>query len=510
MCQALRATKTILVCAAFWCLLISPLSAQKIQESTPAVPNAGPDSNPVVEAGDNENLLLQKIIKALRLKNEKELKRFARQYTAEVQETDEQTQERLLSKLQVSGSLSAKYILQVNKKDDDHDLRNMLNLEVNHIVPDTVHFQMQAGLISDLAGEQYRDTLPSKTLRDVYDSYEHAAQGRLYQAYFTIENVARTESLVQLGRQEYYLDKAYYFDGLLAKVKLHEMLKVTTFGGLANYDFKGTKGEDWLLGGSLEFVPAAGTEISLHYIHLAEDAKEEGLHDDIYMVKGKQKFLDYFQASGYLTILAEKTSELDLKLEFLYPDLDLQIQVTGHALINRLEKVTTGIDPFTTFMTVQQPYQQLDVTVSKSFGKFWHIEAGYNGRRLDHSRDYGSFNREFSHFYLTGASNDYVWQNFSVSLAGEAWLADGHNTFYGVDGELAYHVSDGFKASAGADYTLYKYRYYYQDEKTDVYTLFAKASYKVSHYLETKGKYECEFEDSQVTHTVELEAQIVF
>jgi hypothetical protein len=177
-------------------------------------------------------------------------------------------------------------------------------------------------------------------------------------------------------------------------------------------------------------------------------------------------------------------------------------------LINRIERVTLHLDTFTTFMTTEQPYQQMNFHIAKGIGKLWNVEAGYVGRRLDHSRDYGAFNREFSRFYLTGTLLDYPPQ-FSFSLSGEAWIADGGNTFYGVDFEAKYQ-NKIWKASTGVDYSLYKYNYYYQKEKSDIYTLFARFEYKLSHFLKAKAKYEFEWGESEQSHLLEIEAKIIF
>lgn len=501
----------MVLCLVGCCLAAGSLSAQTRASGEIAMDkDASTDVRASADVESEDVILLQKIIKAMWQKNEKELKRLERKYAGEVQEADERTQERLASKFQLSGSLSCKYLLRADDQESDHDLRNTLHLEMRHIVPDALHFNMQAALISDFAGDQYRRTLPSATLRDVYDGYDTPVQGRLYQAYFTLENVISSESRVRLGRQEYYLDRAYYFDGVSAEIRLHPDVQVVALGGVANYADKGPKVEDWLLGCGLEISPWSGGELSFHYLHLDENAKSEGLNDDVYLLKARQKLSEYVRLDGYFSAFAEKTGEVDVKVDFVYPDWDLQLQLAGHVLINRLYKMTTGFDTYTGFMTTEQPYQQLDVNIGKGIGKSWHVQAGYSGRRLDNDRDYGPFNREYSRFYATVSASDWPQSKLSASLSGEAWLADGGNTFYGVDAELSYRASDYFKASAGVDYALYKYGYYYQDEKTDVYTLFAKLRYKISHYVETKGKYECELCDSEATHVVELEALIAF
>ena len=482
------------------------LLAQNTNDTVPEAEIGGIASETELE----DIAILQKIINSKRQKNERDLRRLERKYTEEVQEPDEVVQERLSSKLKVSGSVATKYVTKIYRDETDHDLTTSLNLELEHLVPDTVHFTMQGAMVSDLASSQYRRSKPSKPFRDIYDSYDGPVQAKLYQAYFTFDNVIARKSLIQLGRQEYYLDRTYYFDGAFASIQLHDMVTVVGLAGLANYDFKGPKGEDWLIGSGLEFSPWVGSELGIYYLHLAEDSENEGLHDDIFMIKGRHKLFDYVNLNGYFTILSEQTSELDVQANFFYPDFDLQISLQGHLLINRLSKVTTGADYFTSFMMTEQPYQQLDFSIAKGFGQNWHLEAGYTGRRLDDSNDYGPFNREFSRFHLTGTASDYPRKGLSASLTGECWLADGPHTFYGVDGEVTYRPNDQWRASAGVDYSLYKYVYYEQDEKTDVYTLFVRCRYQLTKNLEARGRYECEFSDSETTHIAELEARIVF
>lgn len=454
--------------------------------------------------------VLQKIIEARSKQAEKELKRLEKKHDVETQETEEEIQHRLQLEFKLTGSFSTKYTAKVDRDESDHDLLNVLSLEMEHLIPETLHFNMQGAILSDLGGGQYQSTLPSKDFRDIYDSYIYSSQGRLYQAYFTLENLWDSRSRIYLGRQEIYLDRAYYLDGAVARLKLFDFLEISGFGGLSVYDFKGSKGEDWLAGGGISVSPFEGGRLSFHYIHLSENSKDEGLHDDIYLIEARQKLLEYINFIGYFTIISEKAGDLDLKIDFYYPTVDLQIRARGHILINQVNRVTTNVDTFTTFMVVEQPYQLLNFNISKCFGENWNMEVGYTGRRLDHSRDRGAFNREYNQIYVTASTRNLEWEGFSLSFSGELWLAEDGDYFYGVDFEAGYCAGEKWKASAGVDYSLYKYDYYTQKEKTDVYTLFASMHYRVSYYLEIKGKYECELYESDNVHIISLEAKVGF
>lgn len=489
--------------------LLQPWARMLAEETGPATPH-----EPAIEESQIEEMvsILEEMILREKQEAEKDLARLAAKRERLAKLGEEEVAQLLQSQLSMCGSLSTRYRFKSTWEETDHDLDSLLTLEIKHIIPDTLHFSMRGAVISDIGGNQYSSYFPSKLFRDVYDAYDYNIYGRLYQAYFDAENLFYSRSLVRLGRQERHLDMVYYFDGAFAEVDIHEAVTISAFGGSSVYDFKGPKHDDWIAGAGVGFSPVPTTEIYFNFVHLTEDARNEGLHDDVYMVKIKQLLFEFLELSGHGTVLAEQWKELHFQGIFYYPEWDFQIKTQVHLLVNPVERVTTNIDTYTTFMRSLQPYQEFFLDISKTLGDNLCAEAGYRGRKLDRDRDGEAFNREFNLFYATATISDYPWQNFSVSVSGELWLSEGggKNDFYGVDAEITYRWDTKLKVSIGTDYALYKYDAYLEDEKIDVYTTFAGLSYKYSQNLEFKIRYEWETYQGEDFHLLDLKVVILF
>ncbi len=407
--------------------------------------------------------------------------------------------------IQVTGSTSFRYRLKTTDGESDQDIYGDLNFQIKNIVPDKISFHFYGRAYLDVEGNQHENDNRTDFFRDIYDGYNSYIEARLYHAYLSLENYLFDDSLFNIGRQTVYLNHAYDFDGAYGEVRLHKALKVSVFGGASNYNFKGPRGGDWLVGTGIELTPMQGTKFTANYLYVAEDSKEEGLDDYQFIFQLRQQVWKNCFLSSQLTVLNDQARDMSISSIFNFPEYDLQVNLRFYALFNEMENLTSSVSYY---FGVYKPYQQYEVHVYKGLGEYFSISAGYMLRVLDHERDEGEFNREFQRYYITGTMQDLLTKGLEISLSFQGWLSEGvsDNDLFGVDAEIAYKFTKQLRGSLGTSYELYQYEIYLDEieERVGLTSIYTKWKYEMNKTWSFYGKFEWQYDEERDYFQAEL------
>ena len=130
-------------------------------------------------------------------------------------------------------------------------------------------------------------------------------------------------------------------------------------------------------------------------------------------------------------------------------------------------------------------------------------------RLVSDSGDVGEFNRDWERYYVTTTLNDLPAQHLALSLTADRWDDDDRDTSsFGAD--LSYDADERWRGALGTYYSLYKYQLLEFDEREDVRTYYARASYELSARLELELLYEFEDDDLDTYNTLRLGARWQF
>lgn len=423
--------------------------------------------------------------------------------------------------LRIHGDVSLRYRVKTTDGEMDHDFYGDLRLEVDDIVPDKVFFSLYGRGIYDAGGGQEEDDNRADFFRDIYDSYETAVQGRLYHAHLTLDDYVLPNSLFRIGRQTVYIDQSYDFDGAFGEVRLHDVFKISAFGGASAFHFKGPRGGDWLVGTGMELTPIRETKINLDYVYMQEYAGlDDGRKDYEVILRLRQRVWKELFLLGQLSVLNDEVRDVSLKATWHIPQYEVRVKLGFYALVNEISDVNSSISRF---FGAYQPYQQYQAEISKLFGEHFSLSAGYTGRVLDHSRDEGLYNREFHRFHATAAAEDWPIENLEGSVSVQSWVTnrDGRNETakdnhrVGIDAEVSYRLLERkLKATVGTFYELYEYEVNIVtqqfEERVGVTGVYTKLDYQATDVWSCFGEFEWEYDELRDFYLVELGVRAKF
>ena len=170
----------------------------------------------------------------------------------------------------------------------------------------------------------------------------------------------------------------------------------------------------------------------------------------------------------------------DLRLRALYddPDSETIVRAGYYELLETQTAHSTELDPFFEELLEYFPFRQTTLNVSRAFGEYTVVDAGFDMRRVSDSSDVGEFNRDWERYYATLTLDELLATGVSLSVTVDRWNDDDRDTSsFGAD--VSYSPDERWKASLGTYYSLYKYELLELEERDDVRTYFTR-DYEVS------------------------------
>ena len=408
----------------------------------------------------------------------------------------------------IHGSLSMRYRARRTGDDADHDLGAVLALDIADPSTPWISGHLQARADADLDGDD-------GTFQELNDTWDASVTGKLYLAYADIALDTRPEDspgTLRVGRQsDPRLPEVLRLDGVayVTRPMGKNAIEVGGYAGIPVHLYESSSEGDRSYGTFVEGRPWSGGRARFDWMHLEDERALGENRDDLLSLALWQALAEHWRLEGEYSHL--EGDPRDLRLRAFYDDMESEtiVRLGYFELLETQTANATEIDPFFEQLLEYFPYRQTTLNVSQNFGEHTVVDAGFDLRRVSDSGDVGEFNRDWERYYVTTTLNDLPAQHLALSLTADRWDDDDRDTSsFGAD--LSYDADERWRGALGTYYSLYKYQLLEFDEREDVRTYYARASYELSARLELELLYEFEDDDLDTYNTLRLGARWQF
>lgn len=399
----------------------------------------------------------------------------------------------------VQGSLRARFRHRASGGESDTDLYEFLSLFYGDPDKDAVTAALSARFAEDLDGNRnVQGFHPFGSLDDKYHSF---ATQRLYTAYLNLRSTSSGLSL-RAGRQ--ILDEfpeAVPMDGATVRYQPSTDVSLMVFGGVPVNLFESSPSGDAMYGAAAEWIPDPQRigRYRVEYLHI-RDENVFGLHRDDLVGFSLDEGADAFRLYARYTLLEGESRDLVARLSAVVPDAGFLFQVQGTYVFHRIEALSYALDPYASFLMDLQPYVDVVVRASKSFGEKVVLDASFTSRQLTRSGTESTYNHEFKRVEL--APQVRPIEDLSVRVSADFWSSSGSD-FWTVGGDLAWTMHRDIVLSVGTAYALYSIDVFTGDERERVRTYFVGLKWMVSKGSTIDARFS--FEDSTIGNFRTLE-----
>lgn len=385
--------------------------------------------------------------------------------------------------------------------ENDLDSYTHLFLDASRREGRAYHFRFNGRLNWDLAGNQ----APNDLLRDFWDSYSGDAQFRLYEAY---GDIPLKSMLFRVGRQ--FLDEGNYFhvDGLRLDVDLSQKWKgvdVTLIGGIP-VRLSGTSvDENWMIGAVLRARLNQKTRMRLSYYHVSESTPGVNpivvdpanqpvsipagrLDDDLFGVSLWHHFQRTLRFFGRFTLLNGAANELQLRLRWFTQDGRWAVTADWYQLFERLNNVTNDLTPYVPMMGSYFPFWRLGARVTYRPDDVWVMQGGASWRQLENSSNEGTFNHSYVNYFFTATRLDAWKPGLDVTVTLNGYDSSESQDFLALTTNVDYRLNPEVRVSGGVDYSLYKYIWFSNSERENVWTYFVRVRWDLKENVMLTGR----------------------
>ena len=407
------------------------------------------------------------------------------------------------SGLEMHGQVALLYRARWSGQDSDQDLGETVDLEFGNRAHDAVTASLSAGARLDLDG------VPSgsSTYYSLEDTRGGSFDARLYHAWLDVHCASGWEVL-RAGRQTIVeTPETAWFDGVRAELAESgsARLRFGAYGGVPVELYSDSRTGDALYGAFAEARPWKGARVRADWMHAEDDLRLGQLSNDLYGIGVWQSLWTSLRVDAEYTRLEEKNRDVRLRANWSASDSDLVLRASWYQLLEPQGALAQAFDPFSSTLYELEPYEQLGLQASKSFGAHLQLQAGYDARRLAHSQDAGTYNHEFDRGWATLGLPGVLPAALELSLTGELWDTQ-DSSFHTFGAELSRRFDERLDASLGTSYALYKYDLFQARELDHVRSWYARLELDRSGPLRLELRYEFEDEPTGQYHDLRLGA----
>ena len=373
------------------------------------------------------------------------------------------------------GSMRVQYRYRATSGASDSDLYEFLTLSYGDPDKDRVTAALIARLAEDLDGNKnVRGFYPFGSVEDKYSSW---AASFLYTGYLEVRNGANDLAL-RAGRQVLEsFPEAVAMDGASFRYLPTPDVTLMVLGGLPVNLFESSPSGDAMYGAAAEWVPDPERRgrYRVEYLHI-RDENVYGLHKDDLVGFSLDEGLGDFHVHARYTLLEGESRDLVARLTGAVPDAGFLFRAQGTYVFHRIEALSYPLDPYSSFLMDLQPYFDLALAISKSFGAVI-LDASYTLRRLVRNGTETTYNHEFDRVELAPTIRPF--DELSLRFAADFWNSSGSD-FWTFGGDLAWTVHQDIVLAAGSSYALYSIDQFTGEERERVSTYSAGIRWRVS------------------------------
>ncbi|GAB4340263.1 MAG: hypothetical protein Kow0099_16110 [Candidatus Abyssubacteria bacterium] len=417
----------------------------------------------------------------------------------------------------VSGRYHVDYWGRWNTGDseDDQQLFQYLNLRLDNIVSDKVSLRFSGRLTAELDGNDAGDDF----FADIYDTFDHSVNGRIYYLYLDVKDPLFRHSNLRLGRQYSYEAETVLFTGVKYEQTL-DRLRYYLQGGLRGTHYTSPEDDDTLGGVGLDYRILRNTTVGYDYLRVVDDFLDDDYHSvDVFQRLGSLK------AYAQLSILNDEADDLNLFGSYYHSPLDLNLTARYYALLTRRDRLTNEFSPLFDIggfdpddprtLSAYFPFHLVNLTAYKGWWDTFATSCGFETRWMDDNDERNDFNREYDRVFFTIDVWNVLSEGLSTSFTVEYWDVDaGEDSIaFGLDAEKK--LNDRLDIGAGAYFSRYRLRSTFNgmtfSEDIETPSLYCRLKCKLRENIDVVARYQIEDEDDLGTsHELRLGCSIEF
>jgi len=421
----------------------------------------------------------------------------------------------------VSGHYRIDYLGRWNQDNDidgdesDHQLFQYLRIKVDNIVPGKVSLRFSGRLSAELDGNDSDDGF----FADIYDTFDHSANGRIYYLYLDIKDPIFKDSDLKLGRMSSYEGETVLFSGAKYEQTINK-LRFYVQGGVRGTNYTSPDEDDNIVGAGVDYHVLRYTHVGYDFLTVEDDSLDDDYHsfDISHRIGGLKTYAQF-------SVLNNNADDLNLYGSYYHAPLDLNLTARYYALFTQRDENTNefaaliDMDDFdvddSDTLAVYSPFHLLNLTVYKGLGNRFGTSAGFEVRWIDDSEEKNDLNREYERYFLSVEAWDFIWAGLTASVMFEFWDANGSedSLSLGIDAEK--DLTDKLYVGSGFYFSQYRIRSSFggtsfsEDIETPVW--YGRLKYKLRDDIELAARYEIEDEsDLGTTHELRLSCSIDF
>ena len=369
---------------------------------------------------------------------------------------------------------------------------------------------------------------PGDLLYGIWDTFNGNLEAVLYEAFIAFPKLINDKSRLVLGRQ--FIEEGVYlqYDGGRFDLSLDHLLSdlvLSVYGG-AGVEWGHSDGEEhWLVGALAKgSIPQWKTRWRVQYLHVNQyfegindpaigplvdpvSYPAQTLEDDLFGVTVWQPLTDTARFFGRFTLLNGDANELQLRVRWHSKDGQWVVLVDWYQLFQRLFNVTNDLTPYVPMLGSFDPFFR--ATAKATWRPQAHLlfELGASWRVLENSEDENTFNHEWFNYYFTWSWLDLVDQKMDLTLTASGYDTSG-NTQHVITSSLDYRIKENLLLSLGLDYALYKYIWFDNSERENVWTYRGELRWEPKPSL--RAVFGVYVDDDRVTTWTYLVAKLVW
>lgn len=409
-----------------------------------------------------------------------------------------------LTNLELDGRATTDYRARWSDDDDDHDLFSTIYLNLRQKEADTLSATVLGSFNWDIGSTDGR----RDPFFDIYDTYDHDFQGRLYLLYLDVDDVLLDSSKLRVGRQYIFTTDPIRFDGAKYEKRITSDLEFYVFGGTRTSFYSSVHNDGYVAGSGLRYFPTKWTKLGFDYTRVDDD----DFGNDSYSVSVNQRISPVLQIGGRCRFLEDEIRDYRVRTRVDMAKIDLSAVATYFRQEHTLEQYANEFSSFYKVLGDYHPFEQYGIVIYKGLGENYMLSAGVERREVLEPSDQGPYNREFETYFASVGGTKLFNTPLRGSVSVGYWDTDTRDEVTTVGAETGITVRDNIDLDVGTEYAAYKYDLLSQDERADVRTYFAQARYNYSESAYMSCRFEAETNefDDEPFYTARLRWSVNF
>jgi len=405
----------------------------------------------------------------------------------------------------------------ITDDESDQQLFQYLRVDIKNLVRENISLHFSGRLSAELDGRDSGDDF----FADIYDTFDHSANGRIYSFYLAIDDPFFKDSKLKLGRMNSYEAETVLFDG----AKYEQTIDRARFyvqGGV-----HATHYDDWN-----EDTNIAGAGIDYHlfpytyvgYDFLYSEDEDYDYDDDYHSFDISQRF-GSLKTFARFSILNGDADDLNLYGSYYHEPLDMTLTARYYGLFTQRDR---NSDEFAALVDVSlvdidnpdtlgvySPFHLINLTAYKGHGDVFGATVGFETRWMDDNGDKNDLNREYDRYFVSVEAWDVLVEGLTASVSFEYWDANGAEDSIAVGIDANRDMSEKLNLGGGFYFSRYRLRSTFSgtsySDDIETPSLYANVKYQCRENVSLVARYEIEDEsDLGTTQELRLGCSIEF